>query len=387
MGTNRFAIISHVLPPAPSGQSVVLQRLLDGFQPESYCLISSAAAKLQPALHFPAPTDSWFFSGSIVLNTWLGIRSRSRQIEAIVRHRGCQLIVVCSGDICDLPAAALAARRTGIPLLPYMFDDYRWQWTGFYRRLSRRLESFVLQQASGIIVPNEFLAEEYGRRCQKPVVIVRNPALLPELEILDQSPRILDEGSVNVVYTGSVYRAHYDAFRNLIGAIERLGRSDVKLHIFTAQSAEDLKVNGIGGAVVIHHPHQPPNDVARLQRQADLLFLPLAFSSPIPEVIRTSAPGKMGEYLAAGRPILVHAPADSFVSWYFCRHGCGIVVDHSDPVRLAETMQEIFSDFDQRERLGRQARACAERDFSIGKAQADFAGFIGRMTNPVSLNL
>jgi hypothetical protein len=50
--------------------------------------------------------------------------------------------------------------------------------------------------------------------------------------------------------------------------------------------------------MVVRHPHIPQSRVAAILRQADVLFLPLAFRSPIQEVIRTSAPGKMGEYLA-----------------------------------------------------------------------------------------
>ena len=36
----KTAIVSHVLPPSPSGQAVVLYRLLEGMPPDRYCLIS-----------------------------------------------------------------------------------------------------------------------------------------------------------------------------------------------------------------------------------------------------------------------------------------------------------------------------------------------------------
>ena len=36
----RFAVLSHILPPSPSGQAVALGRILRDLRPEYYCLIS-----------------------------------------------------------------------------------------------------------------------------------------------------------------------------------------------------------------------------------------------------------------------------------------------------------------------------------------------------------
>ena len=82
-----------------------------------------------------------------------------------------------------------------------------------------------------------------------------------------------------------------------------------------------------------------------------MLFLPLAFDSPYPAVARTSAPAKMAEYLTARRPILVHAPADSFVSSYFRPHSCGVVVDEVDPIALAQALERVIGDSELRKRV------------------------------------
>ena len=123
---------------------------------------------------------------------------------------------------------------------------------------------------------------------------------------------------------------------------------------------------------IIYHDHQTPSEISQVQRQADTLFLPLAFNLPIPEVIRTSAPGKIGEYLTSSRPILVHATANSFVTWYFKKHKCGLVVDQNDATLLAEAIRQIIEDVDLRNKIGDNARACAKRDFSIEVAQSRF---------------
>jgi glycosyltransferase involved in cell wall biosynthesis len=83
-------------------------------------------------------------------------------------------------------------------------------------------------------------------------------------------------------------------------------------------------------------------------------------------------PGKMGEYLASGRPILVHAPADSFIAWYFRHHECGLVVDENDPARLAQAIDSLLNDADLRKTIGARARDRAIADFDQVKEQARF---------------
>ena len=116
-------------------------------------------------------------------------------------------------------------------------------------------------------------------------------------------------------------------------------------------------------------------------------------SSPYPEVMRTSAPGKMGEYLAAQRPILVHAPSDSFLAWYFREYECGLVVDEGDPKKLARAIERISTDAALRQRLSARAWERAQCDFSISTAQSRFSELMkvrlptGRGTRPLGSEL
>lgn len=383
----RVGIVSHILPPSPSGQATVLRRLLEGFPPDRCVLLSrerydgaeDAAGKLplpyfafHPSRRFPSlgrfPGSSIRFAGDTVL----GIRDRARQIGEIARKERLGLIVACSGDLIDLPASCLAGRRSGIPFVPYLFDDYIHQWTGSMRAAARRMEPWVMKHARAVIVPNEYLRDEYAKRYGVCATVVRNPCPLPDLAALDGDARSFPPDGIDIVYTGAVYHAHYDAFRNLVAAIRMLGRSDIRLHLYTAQAEEEIGRIGIVGPMVLHHPHIPPADVPAVLRHADILFLPLGFDTPIPEVIRTSAPGKMGEYLSVGRPILVHAPEDSFVSWYFRENRCGLVVDRSDPALLSASILRLSSDGDLRAGLGARACSAAERDFEAGAVRIRF---------------
>jgi len=85
----------------------------------------------------------------------------------------------------------------------------------------------------------------------------------------------------------------------------------------------------------------------------------------------------MAEYLAASRPILVHAPAESFVAQYFRRHDCGLVISTQDPDALAQALGRLRVDTALRERLSVNAWARARADFDLARARADFAGLFG----------
>ena len=138
---------------------------------------------------------------------------------------------------------------------------------------------------------------------------------------------------------------------------------------------EQLAEKGIRGPVVCHKP-LAMEEMPRVQSEASVLFLPLAFDSPYPVVVRTSAPTKMGEYMAARRPVLVHAPPDSFIAHYFRRHECGVVVDRLDPSLLAREVGRILEDAGLRERLAARASEQARQDFDIAASRAKFWGLL-----------
>lgn len=296
-----------------------------------------------------------------------------KQIAAILKRESCNAVVACTGALLDPPAGYLASRLAGIPFYPYLFDSYSHQWVNRVDRFfAQLLEPILLRGSAGIIVPNEFLRDELRRRYGVEATVIHNPCDIAEYEAIPDDTPDRNTEDISIVYTGAVYAAQYDAMRNLLAAIKLLEQPNVRLHIYTAQSPHELEEKGISGSIVFHE-HQPVSAMPSIQRKADLLFLPLAFTSSFPKVIRTSAPGKMGEYLAARRPILVHAPSDSFVVWYFRQHECGLVVDRSDPAELAQAIERLVTDADLRRELCARAWERAQSDFDSSVARSRFA--------------
>jgi hypothetical protein len=350
----RFAFVSQYVPPSPSGQSTVIGRLIGDWPPDSYRLVSLTG---EPQI----PRGSRF--GIQVPNALLAIAVRARRIGRTLRAESCQLVIGATGDPYDLPAACLASRRARVPFVAYYFDDYALQpWHAVTRWVARRLEPLFLRRAARVIVPNEAMSGELRRRHGIECVVVRNPcdvgAYRSKIE-----PRA---GSTRIVFTGAVAESNYGGFRNLLAAIEG---TPYRLHVYTAQRPESLRAEGIEGPVEFHE-HLPPEEMPRIQQDADILFLPLSLDSRYPELIRTSAPAKLGEYLASGRPILAHVPADSFVAAFLNEHQCGTVV--SDPAGLRAALGRIRHDPAASDR----ARGIAQSEFSMEGSRARFLGVL-----------
>src|SRR5881394_2585826 len=103
----KLAVVSHILPPSPSGQAVMLHRLLRAVPTEAYCLISredySSANHDSPRLPVPyhflppefqlqRPNRSNLYRFKELTNVVWQIIARARRIVRICRKEKCRAI-------------------------------------------------------------------------------------------------------------------------------------------------------------------------------------------------------------------------------------------------------------------------------------------------------
>ncbi|HNS82620.1 MAG: glycosyltransferase family 4 protein [Clostridiaceae bacterium] len=392
----KFALVSLGLPPSQSGQSLVLYHLLKDLKPDQYSLITqknfhlygsqgNGSSHLPGTYHYINP-DYQVIRGILrfastarstgVLSALLKVRIH--QLRRIIRQERSEAVIACTGDLFDPPAAYQVSKSLDIPYILYAFDHYSHQWMPpLLHAFARKHEEQLILGAAEIIVPNEFLRREYRRTYDVEATVLHNPCELSRYQANPEHNRANNEKEITILYTGAIYEAHYDAFQNLIQALHTLDRPEVRLHIYTPQSESRLRANNISGEYVTYHKNQPIFMMPEIQQRADILFLPLAFNSPYPEIVKTASPGKIGELLAAKRPVLVHAPADSFVSWYFNQHSCGLVVSENDPVELAKGIERLVSDQNLQQSLGMAAYARAKEDFDDRVIKERFTNLLG----------
>jgi glycosyltransferase involved in cell wall biosynthesis len=355
----KIAIVSLGVPPSPYGQSRVLGQLLEGVPSLNCLLLSERPPKLEPerdksygiyrklrrpkySIWNPAQIR-WLLHVNQYSAFIFSVLRRAREIAREIRAFQADVIVACTASPFDIPASTLAALRTGTPLVVYLFDDPIFQWeAGSVRRFAQLWEPFWSRLAKAAIVPNEYMARIFHERTGMQPISVRNPVSDAAFKV-DLMSRSRDFNEpISIVYTGTVYHAQADAFRNLVQALECL-KGRFLLDIYTSQSEGEVAGHGVFGPHIRLHAHLEQESSYAAQRKADILFLPLAFRSPIQEVLRSSAPAKMGEYLASGRPLLVHAPADTFVVEHIRANRAGVIVDAPDPAQLSAALDRIVT--------------------------------------------
>ncbi|MCA1607517.1 MAG: hypothetical protein LC775_19095, partial [Acidobacteria bacterium] len=184
----KFALISHALPPAGSGQAMTIYRLLCDLNPADYCLFSQQEygtdesiifKKLQaryyhlpPEFPVSAEMPKWRRRLNIISGLLVGSYIRGRRIAKILRHERCEAVVACTGgDMLNLPAGYWASRILGVPFYPYYMDYYAMQ-VPKLRFFAKRVEPVLIRRAAAVITLNEFMSDVLHRQYGvKPIII------------------------------------------------------------------------------------------------------------------------------------------------------------------------------------------------------------------------
>lgn len=392
-----FAFSSRFLPPMWSGQAVVIRRLLSAIPPEHYRLIGHPVLASRSGAddfvgnvggrYFPLPpikpvVPLYFtqhyskpFTGPILrflapviasVSIWHGSIQRARQIVSVFRNPADRprVIIGCTGDYHDPLATVIAARILGTKAALYYFDDYREQWWADRHIMPAiaLIERFIVRRAAFMIAPNEFMRDKLVKDFKAKCYVVRNPMQSSSLPpLVSQFPA--DGKTVKLVFTGAVYHLNYSVFRSIIAALEAIKDFDAELHIYTAQSHDQLRAEGIDGPKVVLHQHAKPEEVVLAQSHADILLIPFSMDPRAAELVRTSATAKLADYLATGRPILAIAGEKSFLSWYLKTNNAGVLAHSEAPHDIAKAVSLIAGSPELREQMRENARRLTAEEF------------------------
>ncbi len=229
-----------------------------------------------------------------------------------------------------------------MPLTVYL--DILWEESGVEAAaLARRFEHKVLQRADRRFAITEFAVEHLERKHGVKVELLPHTTDTAELPAgLRQVP---ENGPPVVHFAGGIYAAmNGDAVLRLARAAV-IAKTSPKLDMCTPSLPDELCGLGISNRYV------DQATLADAQARSTMLFLPLAFEGPQPLMIRHNFPTKAMDYLRSGRPILVHSPADSYLTWLARREGFALVVDRPDVGELAAAMDRLAEDCDLQEKL------------------------------------
>lgn len=366
----KLLLISPVVPPSPTGQSIVIQRLLQTWPEDKYCLLATSTPEKDDAK--ANSKTGIFYKIKKSFGLIFKFPKLLFQLLHLIKNQSISVIICCTGDPIALPAAAFASWLTKKELYFYVFDDYIHQWPNLYfRKIATIIETICIKQSTKVITTNEFLTTIYQKRHHIKPYIIHNSL---DAQTIVNKPRALpsyQNSPIKMIYTGSIYYAHVDAFLNLVTFMQQSSRP-IELHIYTPQDPAQLQAKGIRHDRIYYHDYLEHNQVSQALEQADLLFLPLSFNKQYEALINTSAPGKFGEYLASGTPILAHIPTDSFVNWYCKKHDCAVVIDEISVDTFAKAFDRICTDSEYLQKISQNALNRANIDFDHASIDQKF---------------
>ncbi len=325
----RVLISSWAFPPVSSGSGYILYQLLRHFPQEELVAvhgISEPTAYQGQSLDVISSPVTMF--GSYVWSRRMMRRLPAvyiprirRRIVKLARKYGVQRIYAHYPDGCFTVAAWQAAEELGLPLTVYL--DVLWEESGVDSlALSRAFEHKVLQRADSRFAITEFAVEHLEGKHGVKVELL--PHTTDTAELPEGLRPLPGNGPPVVHFAGNIHsRMNGDAVLRLARAAA-IARTSPKLDMCTPSLPDELRKLGISSRYV------DQASLAVAQARSTVLFLPLAFEGPQPLMIRHNFPTKAMDYLRSGRPILVHAPADSYLTWLARKEGFALVVDRPE---------------------------------------------------------
>lgn len=372
-----------------SGFGETLYNLFSGFPSEK--LWSAHPAHVAPAegkrraqaIELPSPARPRWLPNRISLAYYPLLKMRQfrasrdavRQLARVVQECSIRNLLVIPVSPWIMSAAlALHKQYAKLNLVLYVMDD----WQGHhechqlpYTRRRQRLLSEIVQRANVRYAISREMAAHYEKSFGKSWVVVHNGVhndlrrdSLPETNGSSKRRQVLLAGDVNVF--------RFDAVIAFAEAIERHNRRNGEAIEFTVMGdvAEQHRSSLSVLPAVKMLSRRSHSECLEAMKNADLLYLPLAFGQRSSRISRYSLPTKLPEYLATGKSVFFHAPQESAVFRVAERYDLTPRLATIEPAAL-DTVVETWANGNGSHCMDKAKRALQE-EFDIERLAARF---------------
>jgi glycosyltransferase involved in cell wall biosynthesis len=241
---------------------------------------------------------------------------------------------------------------------------------GKLARVWEALHRSALQRAACVVVLGDDMREGIVAKGVDParVVVVRDGVELPAAGA--QSPEIDDDvvrairGDARFVLVHAGNLGFYGAWETLIAGAKKLAGDGVRL-VFVGDGAQRSRVEALaqGAPNIAFLPFFPGSKVPSVLAAADAHLITI--KRGLEGVV---VPSKLYGILAAGKPIVAVAPAETDVSTLGARQGFAVRCDPDVPDQLVMAVRLLLQDESQRQRMGRAALEAAPGYDRAGEA-------------------
>ncbi len=285
----------------------------------------------------------------------LAFRLQYRRVTRFLKqHQPDALLVLVANN----PRLAIFAANlpVALPRYVYLIDDFV-QDSSIYRvsqsEAQRTLAKLVCESDRVFTISPVYaadLAQQYGRPCEFLPLPISNATLsLAEADPLPPPPT----NPLIIHHSGQVHHLYAEALASFIGLLQELANSEqvaIRLefsgNLSLASLEKALRINlsqSLGYLEIKLHGLVPFQQLIIEQRRANFLLLANSFQPELAPQVRCSFSSKAGEYLVAGRPILLYAPAYASLTTHLGQHQAAFIVSQPNKAEaLAQLKQILF---------------------------------------------
>lgn len=283
------------------------------------------------------------FGVAIILSQIIAVILKGKKV---IKDKGINSIIGFSDYGPAMVGSYILHKITKKRYLIFLFDIYKGNLFPFPGNLlAKILEKHMFKSVDKIIVTNEgtrdFYIKRYGQNISKKIITIHNSTFSEPY--LKTKKLFETKQPYTIVFTGRIYWPQIRSIKNLIEAISEINDIEIKLKIYSPSPKDYLKEMGILESEKVEIYVASPEEIPEIQSSADILFLPLSWHTQSQAIIDTATPGKLTDYLMAGRPILIHAPASTFLAKYARKNDFAEVVDEENNDILKGAIKKLVN--------------------------------------------
>lgn len=378
--SGHVVVIASLYPPCErAGSILVMHELLSCFDPTSFSVITATPSGSRRSA--PAHGHRVF---RVMHNTHVSQRLNAlwRRIQMpiavhlatrLARRLHPSVIVGVYPELEFLSIAQKVAARERIPWIAYLLDTVALCDSKTPVGLRhRQVRADVFREASQICVLSQGMADHYRTKHGVETSIVTH--ICSQLLMSPYSDCV----EYRAFMGGSIYGINSHAVSRVSSALADLG---AQLVITPRGTERQFASLGIHGSHITRTYYPTPQDYQAALSQSGFLLLALDWPDETEmgeDTMQTIFPTRTMEYLASGRPILVHCPEHYFLARFFQKHQCGIVVSDRSPISLREACSRLLSNSSDANQLVPRAQIISQL-FSPSAVAGKFAANIAEV--------
>jgi len=255
------------------------------------------------------------------------------------------LVIATSPPHAAMMAGGRIARQLGWPLILDYRDPWSaYDWPSWHRSaltqwISTRIERRLVRQSAARVLNTPAMRDWYLRKFPFANAST-SPAIPNGFDAVEKTAAPESQGALRIVHAGEIYgsRSLLPLLRAIQQVASRHTERPIRLTNYGPLPAhEKQRIQDAGlGRFVEELPRIPFNELRVELQRAHLLL------AVVSEHMTYSAPYKVYDYMASGRPILGLAPADAALHGLLAESGAGETADPQDSAGIESALERML---------------------------------------------